>query len=145
MLKAAVRVLLVAGCWASGARAWQVWGPTVWSAPGVRMSMLLGAPALEFCRSKETAVIATLWPTANSQVGAARQWLADSGATIVHEQSVYVRPEAAVPAMLALYHGEEWLESNCWSPACQMMDSPTHACVGVARTHCCRLRPQQRL
>jgi len=109
------------------------------------MSTLLGAPALEFCRSKETAVIATLWPTANSQVGAARQWLADSGATIVHEQSVYVRPEAAVPAMLALYHGEEWLESNCWSPACQMMDSPTHACVGVARTHCCRLRPQQRL
>ncbi len=139
MLRVKAAALLVAGCWALGARGWQVRGHAVWHAPGVRMSTLPGAPALEFCRSKGTAVIATLWPTANSQVGAARQWLADSGAKIVHEQSVYVRPEAAVPAMLALYHGEEWLESNCWSPACQMMDSLACAYVRVRARTLCRL------
>ena len=89
------------------------------SVPGpsvqVHMSAPVGAPnALAFCRSSKTAVIATVWPTAYSQVNEARRWLADSGAEILHEESVELRPEAAVPAMLALYHGEDWLESNCW-------------------------------
>jgi hypothetical protein len=37
--------------------------------------------------------MATVWPTAHTQVGVARQWLVDSGAKILHEESVYVRPE----------------------------------------------------
>ena len=70
--------------------------------------------ALAFCRASKTAVIATVWPTAQSQVAEARSWLVGARCKIVHEQAVDLRPAAAVPTMLALYHGEEWLESNCW-------------------------------
>merc|ERR1712216_474273 len=77
------------------------------------------ASALAFCRESPTAVIATVWPTAHSQVSAARAWLDTTGCTLVHEASVYLSPQAAVPAILALYHGEEWLDSNCW-----YMESP---------------------
>ena len=77
------------------------------------------ASALAFCRESPTAVIATVWPTAHSQVSAARAWLDTTGCTLVHEASIYLSPQAAVPAILALYHGEEWLDSNCW-----YMESP---------------------
>ncbi len=32
----------------------------------------------------------------------------------VRRVQVHLEPSAAVASMLALYHGEEWLESNCW-------------------------------
>jgi hypothetical protein len=34
----------------------------------------------------------------------------------------YPNTQAAVPALLALYHGEDWLESNCWSPVFEKRD-----------------------
>jgi hypothetical protein len=81
----------------------------------VRMASLGNAEeALAFCRKSTTAVIATLWPTAHSLVDETRFWLVESGCAVVHESSVYLTPGASIPAILALYHGEDWLESNCW-------------------------------
>ena len=77
------------------------------------------ARALAFCRNSKSAVIATTWPTAHSCVDDVRTWLTSSGAELLFDTSVYMKPEAAVPAILALYHGERWLESNCW-----YMESP---------------------
>ncbi len=62
--------------------------------------------ALAFCRNRKSAVISTTWPTAHSCVDDVRTWLISSGAELLFDASVYMKPEAAVPAILALYHGE---------------------------------------
>ena len=90
-------------------------GAHAFAAPRFRMASASSPErALAFCRASKTAVIATVWPTAQSQVAEARAWLVGASCEIVHEQAVDLRPAAAVATMLALYHGEEWLESNCW-------------------------------
>ena len=77
------------------------------------------AEALKFCCSSATAVVATVWPTAHSQASAARAWLLDSGAKILLEKEVQIAATGAVPTCMALYYGEDWLDSNCW-----YMESP---------------------
>ena len=75
--------------------------------------------AMRFCYSSPTAVVATVWPTAHSEAPAARSWLVDNGARIVYEREVMVDYRGAVPTCMALYYGEDWLDSNCW-----YMESP---------------------
>ena len=79
-----------------------------------------GAPtttqhALSFASSSATACVLTVWPSGTSELPTVRRWLDSTAATIVHEQSVQLTSELAELALvLALYDGEEWLESNCW-------------------------------
>jgi len=78
------------------------------------------AEALSFCRSSPYAVVATIWPTAAaSQVDVARDWLVKSGAEVTYESEVDIQQAAGPLACMALYHGEDWLQTNCW-----YMESP---------------------
>ena len=61
--------------------------------------------ALQFCRRCPTAVIATVWPTAHGHTEAVRRWLKENNAPSLFEAHVHLRPSAAVPAIMALYHG----------------------------------------
>ena len=73
------------------------------------------ADALSFCRSSPDAVVATIWPTAAaSQVDVARDWLVKSGAGVMYESEVDIQKAAGPLACMALYHGEDWLDTNCW-------------------------------
>jgi hypothetical protein len=72
------------------------------------------AAALSFCRSSPDAVIVTVWPTARSHARAARDWVESSGGKVLCEREAYVQPSGAVPTLMALYFGEEWIHSNCW-------------------------------
>lgn len=73
------------------------------------------ADALSFCRSSHHAVVATVWPTAAaSQVDVARDWLVKSGAEVMYESEVDIQQGAGPLACMALYHGEDWLQTNCW-------------------------------
>lgn len=96
--------------------------------PRMSASEIDAARALEFCRSSKTAVIATVWPTASIQASEAKDWLIGSGCDVVYEHLLTLKPSAAVPTILALYHGEEWLESNCWC-------APALPHVPAARIH----------
>jgi hypothetical protein len=84
------------------------------SASEIDAAAIDAARALEFCRSSKTAVIATVWPTASKQASEAKDWLIGSGCDVIYEHLLTFKPSAAVPTILALYHGEQWLESNCW-------------------------------
>jgi hypothetical protein len=75
--------------------------------------------ALEFCRRSPSAVVVTVWPNAHSQAASVRSWLASCGASVVYEGEVEIEQRGGVAACMALYLGEEWLDSNCW-----YMESP---------------------
>ncbi len=72
------------------------------------------AAAFRFCCECPAAVILTLWPSGGACRSMAREYLEQCGATVVHERAVGLRRHAAELAVRALYHGEDWLESNCW-------------------------------
>ena len=70
---------------------------------------------LRFASSSTTAAVLTVWPSGTSELPTVRSWLDAAAARIVHEQSVQLTSELAEMALvLALYDGEEWIESNCW-------------------------------
>ena len=57
----------------------------------------------------------TVWPSGTGQLEDVCKWLDDAGARIVYSAPVELRNEAAeVLTVMALYDGEEWLESNAW-------------------------------
>eukprot|EP00310_Coccolithus_braarudii_P008346 CAMPEP_0183358900 /NCGR_PEP_ID=MMETSP0164_2-20130417/50695_1 /TAXON_ID=221442 /ORGANISM="Coccolithus pelagicus ssp braarudi, Strain PLY182g" /LENGTH=235 /DNA_ID=CAMNT_0025532901 /DNA_START=12 /DNA_END=716 /DNA_ORIENTATION=+ len=71
--------------------------------------------ALRFASSSATAVVLTVWPSGTGELPAVHTWLESAAATIVHEQSVPLTSDLAeLLLVLALYEGEDWLESNCW-------------------------------
>ena len=71
--------------------------------------------AFQFCLTSPNAVILTLWPSGGKNcVKMAKEYLQSSGAVILYYTTVQLEECAAVPVVRALYHGEEWLESNCW-------------------------------
>ena len=71
--------------------------------------------ALRFTASSPAAVVLTVWPSGTGELATVRAWLEDSAARIVHEQLVPLKTELAeLLTVVALYEGEEWVESNCW-------------------------------
>ena len=73
------------------------------------------ARALEFCISSPDAVVLTLWPSGYDMCQEqAREYLSECGAKITYETDVTILEHAALHVVRAMYHGEEWLESNCW-------------------------------
>jgi len=74
--------------------------------------------ALAFARSSPDAVILTVWPSATGHAACGdtvRRWLSANNAQVLHEQTVAIESErAALLLVMALYAGEEWLESNQW-------------------------------
>jgi hypothetical protein len=71
--------------------------------------------AFNFCLTSPNAVILTLWPSGGKTcVKMAKEYLETNGADKVWNTSIELSKYAAVPVVRALYHGEEWLESNCW-------------------------------
>ena len=71
-------------------------------------------PAADFCRTSPHAVIVTVWPTAHAQAAAARRWVEGCRGKILHDAEVAIGKQGAVATCLALYSGEDWLETNCW-------------------------------
>lgn len=73
------------------------------------------AAALAFCASSPSAVVLTVWPSGASQLDQVREWVAGTGAQVVHEAAVPLNTaRAELCSVLALYDGEDWLETNCW-------------------------------
>jgi hypothetical protein len=70
--------------------------------------------ARTFCSTSPHAVIVTVWPTAHAQAAAARRWVLDCGGQILHDAEVAIGKQGSVATCLALYSGEDWLETNCW-------------------------------
>ena len=71
--------------------------------------------ALDFCLTSPNAVILTLWPSGGEKcVEMAKNYLKSCGADIKFYKEIKIKKHAAVPVVRALYHGEDWLESNCW-------------------------------
>ena len=71
--------------------------------------------AFQFCLTSPDAVILTLWPSGGKKcVKMAKEYLQTSGAVILYYTTVKIHKYAALPVIRAIYHGEEWLESNCW-------------------------------
>ena len=78
--------------------------------------MLSGAAALHFCATSTSAVVLTVWPSGTGELAAVRQWLDGANARVVHEAAIDVLDDATTSLLtiMALYDGEEWLETNCW-------------------------------
>ena len=73
------------------------------------------ASAISFCASSPAAVVLTVWPSGTNHLNEVRRWIAGAGAQVVHEQRVPLTSEAAeLLTVMAIYDGEEWVESNCW-------------------------------
>ena len=71
--------------------------------------------ALSFAATSPTAVVLTVWPSGTGQLPLVREWLDRTATTVVHEQSAPIASELAeLLLVMALYDGEDWLESNCW-------------------------------
>lgn len=71
--------------------------------------------ALCFTASSPAAVVLTVWPSGTGELATVRAWLDSTAARIVHEQPVPLKTELAELLMvMALYEGEEWVETNCW-------------------------------
>jgi hypothetical protein len=75
---------------------------------------LAAADARAFCGASPHAVIVTVWPAAHAQAAAARAWVEGYGGKILHDAELAIRTQGAVATCLALYAGEDWLQTNCW-------------------------------
>ena len=83
-----------------------------------------GIDALQFCCSTPSAVVVTVWPTAYKASNDVEKWLNICGADIVYQTEVDLPERAAVPTCMALYHGEDWLHSNCWYEESPLPEGP---------------------
>ena len=70
--------------------------------------------ALEFCCTSPHAVVVTLWPSGYNCLARLSDYLEASGGKVLYSTDVLIEPHAAELVVRALYHGEDWLESNCW-------------------------------
>lgn len=77
--------------------------------------MLTAAAALKFCSTSTDAVMLTVWPSGTGLLSEVEQWLHGANAKILYDAPVPLTTESAeLLTVMALYDGEEWLESNCW-------------------------------
>ena len=78
-------------------------------------SPLSASAALSFCATSPSAVVLTVWPSGTGHLADVKAWLDGLGAQILHSSPVpLATPTAELLTVMALYDGEEWLESNCW-------------------------------
>lgn len=78
-------------------------------------SPLSAASAASFCATSPSAVVLTVWPSGTGHLAEVKTWLDSCGARILHASPIPLQsPLAEILAVMALYDGEEWLESNCW-------------------------------
>jgi hypothetical protein len=78
-------------------------------------SPLSAARAISFCATSPNAVVLTVWPSGAGHLAEVKEWLDRAGVRILHASSVpLASPMAELLAVMALYDGEEWLETNCW-------------------------------
>lgn len=76
---------------------------------------LSASAALRFCLSSTDAVMLTVWPSGTGQLEYVEHWLSAAQAKVLYSAPIDLTSEAAeLLTVLALYDGEEWLESNCW-------------------------------
>ena len=79
------------------------------------LTRLSAAAALNFCQTSTDAVCVTVWPSGTGQLEEVEQWISGSKAKILYSAPVELTSQsAALLTVMALYDGEEWLESNCW-------------------------------
>ena len=77
--------------------------------------MLTSAAALRFCATSPAAIVLTVWPSGTGHTDLVRDWLSDANVRILYEAPVELNTEISeLLTVMALYDGEEWLESNCW-------------------------------
>jgi hypothetical protein len=68
-----------------------------------------------FTRNSHNAAIVTVWPSGTNHLQQVSNWITKFDTPIVHEGYVNIENELAEKlTIMALYDGEEWLESNCW-------------------------------
>ena len=78
-------------------------------------SPLSAAAAVSFCATSPSAVVLTVWPSGTGHLANVKDWLDGLGARILHASPVPLTTETSeLLTVMALYDGEEWLESNCW-------------------------------
>ena len=94
------------------------------AAAGSAAAASAAAAAIEFCKSVPSARVACVWPTGHSQVNTARKFLQAQKADIIFESSVQLEPHANILTVMALYHGEDWLSSNCYYWESPLPDGP---------------------
>ena len=70
--------------------------------------------AIEFCHATPSARVACVWPTGHAEIATARAFLEKQQGKIVHEAEVRLEEHAQILLVMALYHGEAWLSSNCY-------------------------------
>ena len=102
----------------------------------------MASEALQFARTSPNAVVLTVWPSATGHAECSdtvSKWLAGLGVKIVHEETVSIASErSAVLLVMALYAGEDWLESNCWYHEQPLPSGPPRAGASSARwSSCC--------
>ena len=97
--------------------------------------------AADFCRTSPHAVIVTVWPTAHAQASAARAWVEQCGGKILHDAEVAIGKQGAIATCLALYSGEEWLETNCWYGESPLPTGPPDGPHAGARWKVCARCP----
>jgi len=87
---------------------------------------LLSAPgAVSFCSSSPAAVVLTVWPSGTGYLNEVFQWIDASGAKVMYSSHILLTSKIAeLLSVLALYDGEEWLESNCWYHEQPLPDGP---------------------
>ena len=95
------------------------------------------AAAVAFCATSPSACVLTVWPSGTGELNSVREWLDSTGACLVYEAAVPLTTQTAeLASILALYDGEEWLESNCWYME-QPLETgpPTGPCAGAKWKH----------
>ena len=79
--------------------------------------MLSASSAIAFCQSSPSAAVLTVWPSGTGCLDHVHEWLETSGAEIVHSSAVPLSSSVAeLLAVMALYDGEDWLESKSTDP-----------------------------
>ena len=79
-------------------------------------STLSPARAINFCATSPSAVVVTVWPSGAGELATVIDYIEQTcGASVLHTSAVALQsPLAQLLSVMALYDGEEWLESNCW-------------------------------
>ena len=84
------------------------------AAAAAAAAVAAAAEAIRFCHATPSARVACVWPTGHTQLDTARSFIQQQGGELVHEASVALADHAHVLLVMALYHGEDWLTSNCY-------------------------------
>ena len=84
------------------------------AAAAAAAAVAAAAEAIRFCHATPSARVACVWPTGHTQLDTARSFIQQQGGELVHEASVALADHAHVLLVMALYHGEDWLASNCY-------------------------------